>query len=133
MEEEIVAAGTDTQKLNDMFKGKVKTVYFDFSNKDTYFKALENVDRVFLMRPPHLGKPEALYPFMDAMKSRSIKLVSFLSLMGVEKNTIPPHHKIDYRKKWVGLLGQLRICAFPVINRSMPFIRMRKLLLGYLH
>lgn len=50
---------------------------------------------MFLMRPPHLGRPEDLYPFIDAMKEQKIKLVSFLSLMGVEKNTKPPHHKIE--------------------------------------
>lgn len=91
----VVAAGTDTQKLTGLFKHSVKTVYFDFTHKETFSNALENVDRVFLMRPPHLGKPEDLYPFVDAMKDHNIKLVSFLSLMGIEKNTIPPHHKIE--------------------------------------
>lgn len=76
-----------------MFNDRVETVYFDFTNMDTFNKALENVDRVFLIRPPHLGKPEDSYPFIDAMKFQEIKLVSFLSIMGVEKNTIPPHHK----------------------------------------
>ncbi len=95
MGEQIAAAGTDIQKLERMFQGKVDPVYFDFTDKNTFDKALENVDRVFLMRPPHLGKPEDLYPFIDAMKDHNIKLVSFLSLMGVENNTIPPHHKIE--------------------------------------
>jgi uncharacterized protein YbjT (DUF2867 family) len=93
--EQVVAAGTDTKKLDKMFEGKAETVTFDFTNKETFDKALENVDRVFLMRPPHLGKPEDLYPFIDAMKQHNIKLVTFLSLMGVENNTIPPHHKIE--------------------------------------
>jgi uncharacterized protein YbjT (DUF2867 family) len=95
MGEQVVAAGTNIQKLRNMFKGRVESVYFDFTNKDTYSEILEDVDRVFLMRPPHLGKPEDLFPFIDALKSNSIKLVSFLSLMGVENNTIPPHHKIE--------------------------------------
>ena len=95
MGEQVVAAGTDTSKLDKMFEGKAESVYFDFTDKKTYEKALDNVDRVFLMRPPHLGKPEDLYPFIDAMKKHNIKLVSFLSLMGVESNTIPPHHKIE--------------------------------------
>ncbi|MDF2857895.1 MAG: NmrA family protein [Neobacillus sp.] len=93
--EQVVAAGTNIQKLRDIFKDRVDTAYFDFTNKDTYNEALENVDRVFLMRPPHLGKPEDLYPFIDALKPQNIKLVSFLSLMGVENNPIPPHHKIE--------------------------------------
>jgi uncharacterized protein YbjT (DUF2867 family) len=95
MGEPVVAAGTDIQKLRNLFQDKVDTVYLDFTNKISFGHALENVDRVFLMRPPHLGKPEDLYPFIDAMKAHKIKLVSFLSLMGVEKNTIPPHHKIE--------------------------------------
>lgn len=95
MGEQVAAAGTDIQKLNRMFGNKAEPVYFDFTDKATYVKALKNVDRVFLMRPPHLGKPGDLYPFIDAMKSHNVKLVSFLSLMGVENNTIPPHHKIE--------------------------------------
>ncbi|WP_082193119.1 SDR family oxidoreductase [Bacillus rubiinfantis] len=95
MGEQVVAAGTNPKKLSELFEDKVDTITFDFTNKGTFTNALENVDRVFLMRPPHLGKPEDLYPFIDAMKAHKIKLVSFLSLMGVEKNTIPPHHKIE--------------------------------------
>ncbi|WP_097075093.1 SDR family oxidoreductase [Ureibacillus xyleni] len=95
MGERVVTAGTNTQKLIDLFQDKVDPVYFDFTKKKTFKNALENVDRVFLIRPPHLGKPEDLYPFIDAMKDYNIKLVSFLSLMGIEKNTIPPHHKIE--------------------------------------
>lgn len=93
--EEVVAAGTNLHKLKDLFNDKVEVVYLDFTDQDSYKPALQDVDRVFLMRPPHLGKPEDLYPFIDAMKSQGINLVSFLSLMGVEKNTIPPHHKIE--------------------------------------
>lgn len=95
MGEKVVAATTNIEKTNKFFDNKVEAVYFDFTNKSTFDKALEDVDRVFLMRPPHLGKPEDLYPFIDAMKACNVKLVSFLSLMGVEKNTIPPHHKIE--------------------------------------
>lgn len=93
--EDVVAAGTNTKKLKELFGNEVNVVHFDFTNKSTFDEALRGVDRVFLMRPPHLGKPEDMYPFIDAMKSHDIKLVSFLSLMGIEKNTIPPHHKIE--------------------------------------
>ena len=94
-EETVVAAITNIQKINKLFDNQVESVFFDFTNKSTYDKALEGVDRVFLMRPPHLGRPEDLYPFIDAMKAYNVKLVSFLSLMGVENNTIPPHHNIE--------------------------------------
>lgn len=93
--EDVVAAGTNTKKLKNMFSDTVDIVEFDFTNKNTFDNALNGVDRVFLMRPPHLGKPQDLYPFIDTLKSKKIKLISFLSLMGVENNTIPPHHKIE--------------------------------------
>lgn len=95
MGEKVVVATTNIEKMNKLFHNHVEPVLFDFTDKVTFKKALQGVDRVFLMRPPHLGKPEYLYPFIDAMKKYKIKLVSFLSLMGVEHNTIPPHHKIE--------------------------------------
>ncbi|MBK1811168.1 SDR family oxidoreductase [Clostridium sp. YIM B02505] len=95
MGEKVVAAGTNTEKLQTMFDNKVEATKLDFTDRSTFKSALYEIDRVFLMRPPHLGKPEDLFPFIDAMKANNIKLVCFLSLMGVENNTIPPHHKIE--------------------------------------
>lgn len=95
MGEPVIAGGTDLQKLRNKFSEPVELIKLDFTDRSTFSHALDNVDRVFLMRPPHLGKPEDMYPFIDAMKVHNIRLVSFLSLMGVEKNTIPPHHKIE--------------------------------------
>ena len=93
--EEVVAAGTDVQKLKKMFGERVETVAFDFTRPETFDVALTGIDRIFLMRPPHLGKPEDLYPFIKAAQKYPIQLISFLSLMGIEKNTIPPHYKIE--------------------------------------
>lgn len=97
MGEQVVAAGTSFDKLNLAYgdEDNVKTVYFDFTDEKTFEAALKEVDRVFLMRPPHLGKSEDLLPFIQAMAKANIKLVSFLSLMGVENNPVPPHHKIE--------------------------------------
>lgn len=95
LNEPVKLASTDPEKLNRMFGDAAESTKFDFTDASTFDAALEDVDRVFLMRPPHLGKPEDLYPFIDKMHEKGIKLVSFLSLMGVEKNTIPPHHKIE--------------------------------------
>lgn len=101
--ERVVAGDIDISKIKDLFGDEVDSTKLDFTDKKTFDKALEGVDRVFLMRPPHLGKPEDLHPFIDSMKSHNIKLVSFLSLMGVEKNTIPPHHKIEKYIEKVGV------------------------------
>ena len=97
MGEEVAAGDISLEKLKEQYgqKERVKAVYFDFTDEKTYQPALSGVDRVFLMRPPHLGKPEDLLPFIEAMSKAGIKLVSFLSLMGVENNPVPPHHKIE--------------------------------------
>lgn len=103
--ENIVAASPSVDRLNEAFGAiqKIRTVQFDFTEQETFAAALEGVDRVFLMRPPHLGKPEDLLPFVQAMAKANIKLVAFLSLMGVENNPVPPHHKIEKLIKQYGI------------------------------
>jgi uncharacterized protein YbjT (DUF2867 family) len=86
MNEKILVAGTNEQKLKEMFGNIVDLVKLDFTEPGTFQNALIDIDRVFLMRLPHLGKPEDLYPFIDFIKTNDIRLISFLSLMGVEKN-----------------------------------------------
>ncbi|MFP4478035.1 MAG: NmrA family NAD(P)-binding protein [Candidatus Izemoplasmatales bacterium] len=97
MGEKLIAGDIFIDKLNEKYSNEthIEPVYFDFTDQSTFDKALENVDRVFLMRPPHIGNPSDLLPFILALKKANIKLVVFLSLMGVEKNPIPPHHKIE--------------------------------------
>jgi uncharacterized protein YbjT (DUF2867 family) len=102
MNHAVVGAVTSVSKSMSRFQD-IELVEFDFLNQDTYSKALEGVDRVFLMRPPHLGDPQDLYPFINCMKEKEIQLVVFLSLMGVEHNPIPPHHKIEKYIEKIGL------------------------------
>lgn len=94
--QKITVAGTHPETLTKMFGDRAKIARFDFTDPSTFRDVLDDVDRVFIMRPPHLGKPEDLKPFIDALKSKGgIKLVCFLSLIGVENNPVPPHHKIE--------------------------------------
>lgn len=92
----VTVAGTRIDNLEKTFSNTAKIVKLDFTDKSTFSKALENVDRIFIMRPPHLGKAEDLYPFIDFLKERKeIKMITFLSLIGIEHNPIPPHYKIE--------------------------------------
>lgn len=94
--QEVVCADINLEALHQKYGSTTKNIYFDFTKEETFEKALENVDRVFIMRPPHLGNPEDLKPFIETLKKRGdLKLVSFLSLIGIEKNPIPPHYKIE--------------------------------------
>jgi uncharacterized protein YbjT (DUF2867 family) len=81
----------------------IECVHFDFYKTKTYEEALEGVQSVFFIRPPQIGNPKTIYPFIDAMKKAKIAHTVFLSLMGVEKNPIPPHGKIEKYIKKAGL------------------------------
>ncbi|MBN2247688.1 MAG: SDR family oxidoreductase [Coriobacteriia bacterium] len=80
-----------------------ESVLFDFEDPATFAAALEGVDRVFLMRPPHMGDARAFEPFLAAMRERGVRQVVFLSLLGVERNPVVPHHAIEKRLKASGL------------------------------
>lgn len=102
--QDVVAADINVKALQAKYGDKIKNVYFDFTDSKTFMSALEDVDRVFIMRPPHLGKPEDLKPFIEALKSKGgMKLISFLSLIGIENNPIPPHYKIEKYIEKAGL------------------------------
>lgn len=104
-DQDVVAADINVEALQGKYGDKIKSVYFDFTDSKTFMPALEDVDRVFIMSPPHLGKPEDLKPFIEALKTKvGMKLISFLSLIGIENNPIPPHYKIEkYIEKGVCL------------------------------
>lgn len=91
---DVVVAGHRIQELEKSYPG-MEAVRLDFEDPSTFEEALHGVDRVFLMRPPQIGDAEVFRPFVEAMKAQSVRLVSFLSLMGVERNPFPPHHKIE--------------------------------------
>ncbi len=102
--QEVVVADINLEALASKYGDLATSVYFDFTNPDTFEPALQDVDRVFIMRPPHLGKPEDLKPFVETLKNqKDMKLVSFLSLIGVENNPVPPHHKIEKYIEQAGL------------------------------
>ena len=82
------------KKLNDY--PKLDFVRFDFENPDTFNGALENIDRVFLLRPPQISDVDKYFkPLIGKMKDESINQIVFLSVQGAEKSPIIPHSKIE--------------------------------------
>jgi uncharacterized protein YbjT (DUF2867 family) len=83
----------DSQKLVDY---KVKIIKFDFTDVSTYKPALENCEILFLLRPPQISDTEKYFkPLMQVIAQTNIKHIVFLSVQGVEKSSIIPHHKIE--------------------------------------
>lgn len=103
-EQNVVVADLHVETLKQKYGNKARAVFFDFTDKNTFDQAIDGVDRVFIMRPPHLGKPQDIKPFVEALKQKDgMKLVSFLSLIGIEHNPIPPHYKIERYIEGAGL------------------------------
>jgi uncharacterized protein YbjT (DUF2867 family) len=93
----VKAAVTNIEKGEKFFKGRnVKVVEFDFLRPDTYREALDGVSKLFLVRPPQLAKPKQdMLPFLKQAKVAGVKHIVFVSLLGVEKNPVVPHRKIE--------------------------------------
>jgi len=90
----IRAAVSDPTRCPNVPDG-IECVRFDFLDPTTFDASLAGVDRVFLMRPPHMADAEAFRPFLSAMRESGVRQVVFLSLLGVEKNPVVPHHAIE--------------------------------------
>lgn len=75
---------------------KLEFVAFDFENQETFKTALDRVDSIFLLRPPHISDVDRYFkPLVEAMVKQQISEVVFLSVQGVEKSSVIPHHKIE--------------------------------------
>lgn len=74
----------------------VDIVHFDFLNPATYSAAFDGVSSMFLVRPPALANvTEEIAPAIWAAVRAGVEHIVFLSLQGVEKNRVVPHHKIE--------------------------------------
>lgn len=72
----------------------LKLLRFDFTNFDS--NVLNGFDVLFLLRPPQLSEVEKYFkPIIDACVAKNVKHIVFLSVQGVEKSKIIPHHKIE--------------------------------------
>lgn len=91
-----VVAGIYHAESDQMKRLGVETRHFDFLDSETFEPALTGVNKVFFVRPPELAKPEEdMNPFLTAVQRHGIAQVVFVSLIGVEKNPMVPHRKIE--------------------------------------
>lgn len=81
----------------------VEQTEFDFDKPETFGPALDDVDRVFLMRPPQMSQARAMRPFVEAMRESGVVHVVFMSVQGAGTNPFVPHHGIESLLKKSGL------------------------------
>ena len=76
--------------------GSIPYRQLDFENPEGFDKALQGIDIVFLLRPPHLADIKKVFtPFLEALKGNNISKIVFLSVQGAESQSFIPHHKLE--------------------------------------
>lgn len=94
----IVVGVRDIEKSKIVFKdySNLDYVHFDFEDPDTFDNALAGIDRIFLLRPPHISDIEKYFkPLIATIKKNKINEIVFLSVQGAEKSKVIPHNKIE--------------------------------------
>ena len=105
LNKEVRAAVHNLERGSETFKdSSVSLIKFDFLDSSTYENALDGVEGIFLMRPPSLANPERdMLPFLQVAKKKGVKKIVFISLLGVEKNPVVPHRKIEKMLRELGV------------------------------
>jgi len=94
---EVYAGVRDTLSGNEKIANlNIKLVKFDFTDTETFAPAIQNIDILFLLRPPQISNVRKYFaPLIEIAKQSSVKHIVFLSVQGVENSKIIPHHKIE--------------------------------------
>ncbi len=91
-----VAAVRDVASARRRLGDEIDYVAFDFASPGTFAAAFAGVDRLFLVRPPQIADVRGvMVPAIDAARRAGVRQVVFLSLLGVERNPVVPHYRIE--------------------------------------
>ncbi|PLX04490.1 MAG: NmrA-like family protein [Marinilabiliales bacterium] len=94
----VIAGVRNIDQAKKVLKGfpSLDYVLFDFEDFSTFNDALKGIDRIFLLRPPHISDIDKYFkPLLSKIKAKNIKEIIFLSVQGAEKSKIIPHNKIE--------------------------------------
>ncbi len=92
----IRAAVTSAKSALNLAYPDIPWTLFDFNQPATYAAAFAGVDRLFLMRPPHISDIDrSIKPVIEFAASAGVRQIVFLSLIGAESNRVVPHAKVE--------------------------------------
>jgi len=95
---QLIAGVRDIDKARKKFAGnpELEFVLFDFEEPATFQNALQNIDLVFLLRPPQISNVDRYFkPLIDSMVKSCIRQIIFISVQGAEKSSFIPHNQIE--------------------------------------
>ena len=101
----VIAGVRNIEKTKKKFKfvPELQLVVFDFEDSETFNAAFNNVQTLFLIRPPHISDVEKYFrPLLESAVASGVSQIIFLSVQGAEKSTFIPHHKIERLVKELG-------------------------------
>lgn len=111
------AADIFPDKLKGRFGDEVEPVWFDFNKPETFAPTFTGIRRMFLIRPPQITNiQKEMVPALEAAKTAGVRSIVFLSLIGIEQNTVVPHYKVE---QWLinsGLDYTFLRCSFFMQN-----------------
>lgn len=123
----IRAADIDEAKIRERFVASVEAVRFDFLDPKTYKATFKGVEKMFLMRPPHITSIKRdMNPSLEAAKRAGVKHVIFLSLIGIENAKFVPHYKVEKYLNQMGVEATFLRCSFFMQNLSTTHRKERK-------
>lgn len=94
----IIAGVSNIEKAKNVFKdfSDLDYTHFDFEDFNSFDNALNGIDKIFLLRPPHISDIDTYFkPLILKIKEKKINQIVFLSVQGVEKSKVIPHNKIE--------------------------------------
>jgi uncharacterized protein YbjT (DUF2867 family) len=97
-ETHIVAGVRDIKSAKKRFLNHpdIKWCIFNFEDQSTFNGVFEDIDILFLLRPPHLSDVDSYFrPMLKSARRQGVHKIVFLSVQGVEASTIIPHNKIE--------------------------------------
>ena len=111
------AADRVEEKIRERFGSSVEAVRFDFTDPKTYEATFKGLEKMFLLRPPHITNIKRdMVPSIDTAKRAGVKHVVFLSLIGIENTKYVPHYKVETYLKEVNLQTTFLRCSFFMQN-----------------
>ena len=92
----VTAGVRDPETISAEIADAAEVIAFDFTKPETWGRALTDVDRMFLVRPPVVDKSK-IGEFVEAADRQGVARVVYLSTLGAAKNVLVPHHWIENR------------------------------------
>lgn len=92
----------DPDAARERLGGGGEYVEFDLARPETWGRALDGIDRLFVLIPPGVGL-EPLRSFADAAARVGVAHVVYLSILGAEKLPVIPHRRFERHLAGTGM------------------------------